>query len=295
MCQEGAAGAEISLYFQAAVYGSGRGQKGSLSGRQSRNASLRRTCDLQRGTRRIARSKRKGINVNGETCTHYLTLTKEVLDNPDFNEASKYVCSPALRDQEDIDALWDALNSGLLTAISSDHCGIDVAELKQAGRNDFTQIPNGSPGAGDRFSMIWTYGVESGKISRQKFVELIAANPAKINGIFPQKGTLDVGSDADIVIFDPSWEGEVHLADNPNGVDYNIFEGRKQIGRVETVFLRGNMAVQNGNSSEDPAWDGLFRQKCTRAAIQAYDRPGRGAFCIQKKRKRVWRCAARCG
>ena len=94
--------------------------------------------------------------------------------------------------------------------------------------------------------MIWTYGVESGKISRQKFVELIAANPAKINGIFPQKGTLDVGSDADIVIFDPSWEGEVHLADNPNGVDYNIFEGRKQIGRVETVFLRGNMAVQNG-------------------------------------------------
>ena len=194
----------------------------------------------------LLEARGKGINVNGETCTHYLTLTKEVLDNPDFNEASKYVCSPALRDQEDIDALWDALNSGLLTAISSDHCGIDVAELKQAGRNDFTQIPNGSPGAGDRFSMIWTYGVESGKISRQKFVELIAANPAKINGIFPQKGTLDVGSDADIVIFDPSWEGEVHLADNPNGVDYNIFEGRKQIGRVETVFLRGNMAVQNG-------------------------------------------------
>ncbi len=194
----------------------------------------------------LLEARGKGINVNGETCTHYLTLTKEVLDNPDFNEASKYVCSPALRDQEDIDALWAALNSGLLTAISSDHCGIDVAELKQAGRNDFTQIPNGSPGAGDRFSMIWTYGVESGKISRQKFVELIAANPAKINGIFPQKGTLDVGSDADIVIFDPSWEGEVHLADNPNGVDYNIFEGRKQIGRVETVFLRGNMAVQNG-------------------------------------------------
>lgn len=94
--------------------------------------------------------------------------------------------------------------------------------------------------------MIWTYGVETGKISRQKFVELIATGPAKINGIFPQKGTLEVGSDADIVIFDPAWTGEVHLADNPNGVDYNLYEGRKQIGKVETVLLRGRIAVENG-------------------------------------------------
>lgn len=194
----------------------------------------------------IKEARGKGINVNGETCTHYLTTTKEVLDHPDFNEAAKFVCSPALRDQEDIEALWEALNNGLLTGISSDHCGIDVAELKQAGRDDFTQIPNGAPGAGDRFSMIWTYGVEAGRISRQKFVELISAKPAKINGIFPQKGALEVGSDADIVIFDPSWEGVTRLADNPNGVDYNIYEGRKQIGKVETVLLRGSVAVEGG-------------------------------------------------
>ena len=202
------------------------------------------TC--REALKELIEARGNGVNINGETCTHYLTITKDVLDNPDFNEASKYVCSPALRDQEDIDALWDALNRGILTAVSSDHCGIDVAELKQAGRDDFTQIPNGSPGAGDRFSMIWTYGVETGRISRKKFVELIAAKPAKINGIFPQKGTLEVGSDADIVIFDPSWEGTVRLADNPNGVDYNIFEGRKKIGKIEKVLLRGNIAVDDG-------------------------------------------------
>ena len=88
--------------------------------------------------------------------------------------------------------------------------------------------------------------METGRISRKKFVELIAAKPAKINGIFPQKGTLEVGSDADIVIFDPSWEGTVRLADNPNGVDYNIFEGRKKIGKIEKVLLRGNIAVDDG-------------------------------------------------
>lgn len=194
----------------------------------------------------IREAKGNGININGETCTHYLTTTKEVLENPDFNEAAKYVCSPALRDQEDIDALWDELNSGLLTAISSDHCGIDVAELKQAGRDNFTMIPNGSPGAGDRFQMIWTYGVETGRISKQKFVELVSTNPAKINGIFPRKGALEIGSDADIVIFDPAFRGVVKHEDNPNGVDYNVYEGRPLKGKVETVLLRGSVAVEKG-------------------------------------------------
>lgn len=193
----------------------------------------------------LRHARARGINVNGETCTHYLTVTKDALDNEDFNEAAKYVCSPALRDREDIDALWDALNEGLLSGISSDHCGIDVAELKQAGRDDFTLIPNGSPGAGDRFHMIWTEGVAKGKISRTKFVELIATSPAKINGIFPKKGTIQVGSDADIVIFDPEYRGVIRLTDNPNGVDYNIYEGKEQIGRVETVLLRGRVAVEN--------------------------------------------------
>jgi dihydropyrimidinase len=189
----------------------------------------------------------KGTNqkVFGETCTHYLITTKEVLDNPDFNEAAKYICSPAFRDKEDCDALWKALDEGLLSAVSSDHCGIDVAELKQVGRDDFTKIPNGSPGAGDRLHMLWTNGVETGRISKQKFVEVFATKPAKINGIYPRKGHLDVGSDADIVIFDPKYRGKVHLEDNPNGVDYNTYEGRDMIGRVETVLLRGKVVVEN--------------------------------------------------
>ena len=141
--------------------------------------------------------------------------------------------------------MWQALAGGLLTAVSSDHCGIDVAELKQAGRDDFTQIPNGSPGAGDRLHMVWTEGVCTGKLSRQKFVDVIATQPAKINGIYPRKGTLAVGSDADIVIFDPRYEGVIRLADNPNGVDYNLYEGRRQSGRVETVLLRGQVVVEN--------------------------------------------------
>lgn len=193
----------------------------------------------------INKAKGNGIRIDGETCTHYVTTTKDVLDNPDFNEACKFVCSPALRNKEDNEALWHALSTGLLSAISSDHCGIDVAGLKQVGKDDFTKIPNGSPGAGDRFHMVWTYGVATGKINRQKFVEIISANPARINGIYPQKGALMPGSDADIVIFDPGYRGFVKLEDNPNGVDYNIYEGREQKGRVETVFLRGKKVVEN--------------------------------------------------
>ncbi len=194
----------------------------------------------------LLEAKGKGIRVDGETCTHYLTTTKEVLDNPDFNEAAKFVCSPALRDQEDCDALWEALQTGLLSAVSSDHCGIDVAELKQAGRDNFTNIANGSPGAGDRFHMVWTDGVMKGKITPQKFVEIMSTNPAKINGLYPKKGTIQPGSDADIVIFDPNYVGKISLMDNPNGVDYNVYEGHEQLGKVETVFLRGNLAVEDG-------------------------------------------------
>ena len=193
----------------------------------------------------LLEAKGKGIRVSGETCTHYLTRTKKELDNPDFNEAAKYVCSPALRDAEDCKELWKALSTGLLNAVSSDHCGIDVAELKQAGRDNFTNIPNGSPGAGDRMHMVWSNGVATGKISRQKFVEITSTMPAKINGLYPKKGTLEVGSDGDVIIFDPEYRGVVRLKDNPNGVDYNIYEGGHLTGKVETVLLRGNIVVEN--------------------------------------------------
>lgn len=187
----------------------------------------------------------EGYPVFGETCTHYLTLTTENLAKPNF-EGAKYVCSPALRSQEHIDALWEAVKKGYLNAISSDHCGFDWEHDKHQGKDNFVNIPNGAPGIGDRMNVIWTYGVEKGKISRCKYVELCCTNPAKINGIYPQKGVLAPGSDADIVIFDPEYEGVFTNADSLQGVDYSTFEGMAQKGRPDKVFLRGELVADQG-------------------------------------------------
>lgn len=194
----------------------------------------------------VAEARARKSKVYGETCTQYLITTKEKLADPDFNESAKYVCSPALRDEKHQAVLWESLNNGILSAIVSDHCGIDLKELKQVGRDDFTKIPNGAPGAADRINMIWTNGVAKNIISKQKFVEVCSTLPAKFNGIYPRKGHIDIGSDADIVVFDPEYRGVVRLEDNPNGIDYNIYEGREQIGRPETVLLRGKVVVEDG-------------------------------------------------
>lgn len=186
-----------------------------------------------------------GYPIFGETCTHYLTLTTDNLSKPNF-EGAKYVCSPALRSQEHLDALWGAVKKGYLNAISSDHCGFNWKDNKHQGKDNFVNIPNGAPGMGDRMNVIWTYGVETGKISRQKYVELCCTNPAKINGIYPQKGVVAPGSDADIVIFDPEYEGVFTNADSLQGVDYSTYEGMKQKGRPDKVFLRGELVADCG-------------------------------------------------
>ncbi len=183
--------------------------------------------------------------VFGECVTHHLVLTDVELSRPNF-EGSKYVCSPPLRNEYHIDALWNAIKNNWIQTISSDHCGIDYAVMKHLGFDDFTQIPNGSPGAADRIHMIWTHGVETGRISKQRFVDVTSTYPAKVNGIFPQKGHIGIGSDADILIFDPNYRGIVNLKDNPNGVDFNVYEGLKQIGKVEKVLLRGMLVVNDG-------------------------------------------------
>lgn len=186
-----------------------------------------------------------GYPIFGETCTHYLTLTTDNLAKPNF-EGAKYVCSPALRSQEHLDALWGAVKKGYLNAISSDHCGFNWKDNKHQGKDNFVNIPNGAPGMGDRMNVIWTYGVETGKISRQKYVELCCTNPAKINEIYPQKGVIAPGSDADIVIFDPKYEGVFTNADSLQGVDYSTYEGMKQKGRPDKVFPRGELVADCG-------------------------------------------------
>lgn len=193
----------------------------------------------------VRNANNRGVPAYGETCTHYLVLDTENLAKPGF-EGAKYVCSPALRSKEHRDALWEAVKKGWLKAVSSDHCGFDWAEQKHIGKDDFTSIPNGAPGLQDRLQVLWTEGVAKGRISRQRFVDLWATAPAKINGIFPRKGTLAVGSDADIVLFDPSERGVHSNADSYHQTDYNSYEGMEFIGAPKKVYLRGKLVFENG-------------------------------------------------
>lgn len=193
----------------------------------------------------IRQAYNNGLDIYGETCSHYLVLDRENLAKPNF-EGAKYVCSPALRTKEHREALWEAVDKGWLTCVSSDHCGFDFKVQKYLGKDDFTMIPNGAPSVENRLALLWTYGVEAGRISKQKMVELFTTIPAKINGIFPQKGTISIGSDADIVIFDPEYHGVMTAEGSLQGVDYCPFEGLEQIGRAETVLLRGRVTVDGG-------------------------------------------------
>lgn len=194
----------------------------------------------------IRDARQRGLPIYGETCTHYLTLDESFLAKPNF-EGAKYVCSPALRKPEHLEAMWEAIRSGCLWAVGSDHAAVAGGfEKKKDGLNDFSKIPNGCPSMQDRLAMLWAQGVEKGKISRQKFVEIFAANPAKMVGIYPQKGILAPGSDADIVIYDPTFRGTITHADSYEQTDYAAFEGFERIGIADKVYLRGALMAERG-------------------------------------------------
>ena len=191
----------------------------------------------------IKKAKEEGLPVFGETCTQYLLLDKEYLQKDNF-EGANYVCSPALRDKNDQEYLWKSLKDGWLNAVSSDHCSF-TTEQKKMGLDDFRKIPNGSPGLENRLPMLWTYGVETGKITRPELVEYYAASPARNNGIDHKKGYLSPGYDADIVIYNPHVKKKVKLEDSLNGVDFTIYEGFDQVGECDAVFLRGTQVVKD--------------------------------------------------
>ncbi|MDO5095592.1 MAG: dihydropyrimidinase [Peptostreptococcaceae bacterium] len=194
----------------------------------------------------IKNAYERGLPIYGETCTHYLTLDDSFLKKPDF-EGAKYVCSPALREEWQLDEMWDAISKGYLLAVGSDHAAVlGGFEKKKDGLGNFAKIPNGCPGMQNRLDMLWTQGVCNGKISKQKFVEIFATNPAKIVGLYPQKGVLQIGSDADIVIFNPDFEGVITHADSYEGTDYAAYEGFPRKGIAEKVFLRGKLMAENG-------------------------------------------------
>ncbi|MGF7012469.1 dihydropyrimidinase [Lachnospiraceae bacterium PF1-22] len=210
----------------------------------------------------------EGYPIYGETCTHYLTLTTDYLAKPDF-EGAKWVCAPPLRPKEHNDALWEAVQKGWLKAVGSDHAAVAGGfETKKQGLGDFTKIPNGCPGVQDRLAMLWTQGVCKGRITKQKFVDLFSTTPAKVCGLYPKKGEIAVGSDADFVIYDTEYEGVISNKDSYHQTDYSPYEGWEMKGRPDKVILRGITIAEKGKFVGEKGkgeW-----QKCKPYAL-AYD------------------------
>ena len=186
-----------------------------------------------------------GLPAYAETCPQYLFLSYDNYEEPGF-EGSKYVMSPPLRGKETQDKLWRGLAFNDLQAISTDHCPFCMKEQKVLGEGDFSKIPNGAPGIETRMSLVYDGGVRKGKISMNRFVELTSTSPAKIFGMFPKKGTIAPGSDADIVIFDPEKKTTLSAKTHHMKVDYNPYEGRQVTGVTETVLSRGRVIIDGG-------------------------------------------------
>src|ERR671937_3162181 len=199
----------------------------------------------------IARARELGWDVWGETCTQYFFNSLDDIAKPDF-EGAKYVYSPPVRNKSDWDVLWNAVRTDILSAISTDHCAFLWDGQKTLGRDDFSKIPNGAPGLENRLHMIHEFGVRAGRISLNRMVELLCTNPAKLFGLYPRKGTIAVGSDADIVVFEPEKRLTISAATHHSKSDYNVFEGTEVTGTPEVVLLRGNVLVENGDRVASP-------------------------------------------
>jgi dihydropyrimidinase len=193
----------------------------------------------------VTEARDRGLPAYAETCPQYLFLSYDNYEEPGFAGA-KYVMSPPLRPKETHSRLWRGLAGGDLQAVSTDHCPFCMREQKQLGRDDFSKIPNGAPGIETRMSLVFDGGVRTGKISVNRFVELTSTSPAKIFGLFPRKGTVAPGSDADLVVFDPEKKTTLSAKTHHMKVDYNPYEGREVTGAAETVLSRGRVIVENG-------------------------------------------------
>jgi dihydropyrimidinase len=193
----------------------------------------------------VTEARDRGLPAYAETCPQYLFLAYDNYEEPGF-EGAKYVMSPPLRPKETQDRLWRGLAFNDLQAISTDHCPFCMKEQKVLGQDDFSKIPNGAPGIETRMSLVYDGGVVPGRISLNRFVELTSTSPAKIFGLFPRKGTIAPGSDADIVVFDPSKKTTLSAKTLHMNVDYNPYEGREVTGVVDTVVSRGRVVIDAG-------------------------------------------------
>lgn len=204
-------------------------------------------------------ARRRGVDVWVETLIQYLLLDKTYAELPDF-EGAKYVMSPPLRDRAHQAALWNALRTGLIHTLATDHAPFDFHGQKEMGRDDFTRIPNGIPSLEDRINLLYTYGVRAGKIDLHTMVDVASTRAARLFGLFPRKGTIQVGADADLVVYDPDYRGTISASSHHLAVDYSAFEGWKVEGRPHQVTVRGMVQVRDGEFVGDATRGRLLRR-----------------------------------
>jgi dihydropyrimidinase len=209
---------------------------------------------------KVREARDRGLPAYAETCPQYLFLSLDNFDVPGF-EGAKYVFTPPLREKWHQDKLWQGLAQDTLQVVSTDHCPFCYKEQKELGKDDFTKIPNGGPGVENRLSLIYTGGVHGKRFSPNRFVQLVSTAPAKLFGLYPRKGTIAVGSDADLVIFDPNEEQVISAKTHHMRVDYSMFEGIKVKGIPKTVLSRGRAVIENGKFVGKPGSGEFLRRQ----------------------------------
>lgn len=198
------------------------------------------------GLLEIRHARERGQKVYVETCPQYLLLDQSLYENPDFDEAAKYVCAPPLRTKADQDALWKAIADGEIQTVATDHCSFTLRQ-KRLGESDFKKIPGGMPGAETRGIAIYSEGVAKGRITAEKMCEVLSENPARLYGLYPEKGALLEGADADLVLIDPEGKTVIDHRMQVSKSDYAPFEGKVFAGAIRQVYLRGEKVVEDGH------------------------------------------------
>jgi dihydropyrimidinase len=212
----------------------------------------------------VRNATRRDQKIFVETCIQYLLLDASLYEK-DF-EGAKWVMSPPLREKKDQATLWAGINQGLVQVVATDHCPFKW-EQKLLGKDDFSKIPNGHPAIENRMELLFSEGVNKGKITLNKYVEVACTNPAKIFGMFPRKGTIAVGSDADIVIFDPNEQHQLSVKTHHMNVDCSGYEGWHVTGKVKTVLLRGKVAIDNNQCQLEKGYGQFIRRNKVQGKI----------------------------
>lgn len=212
----------------------------------------------KKGYEIVKKAREEGQKVYIESCPQYLLMDDTKYDLPGF-ESAKYVLSPPLRKKVDVSSLWSALKEDKIDTIGTDHCSFNFKGQKERGREDFSKIPNGIPGVEHRPALMYTYGVAAHKITQEQMCAVLSTNPAKLFGMYPSKGAIQVGSDADIVVWDPEQQGVITAKDQVQNVDYTPYEGVKVQGLAKYVLLRGNLVAEDHKVLKENSGRFVFR------------------------------------